>query len=123
MNEEIESAEAEIEIPKTVKVGTREIGLVLPKSLSVRFDVAAYYQTNSTRALAAALALCWGGMGRPKAKYESSYNVGQYGGEVFDELVGRGVSPAEIAAAGSWAYVLIARSLPQAGEVDRAEGN
>lgn len=120
---ENEAAEAEIEIPKSVKVGNRDVILTLPKSMSVRYDVAAYYNVNSTRALAAALGLCWGVIGRPKAKYEDSYSVGQYGGQVFDELLSKGVSAQEIALAGSWAYVMIARSLPQAGEVDRAEGN
>ena len=122
-NEAVEPAEQEVEIPKSVKVGNREVVLTLPKSMSVRYDVAAYYNTNSTRALAAALGLCWGALGKPKAKYEDSYSVGQYGGAVFDELVAKGVSAQEIALAGSWAYVLIARSLPQAQEVDRAEGN
>lgn len=123
-NEAVEPAEQEeIEIPKSVRVGQREVVLTLPKSMSVRYDVAAYYSTNAQRALAAALGLCWGGLGRPKAKYEATYSVGSYGGEVFDELLSRGVSAQEIALAGSWAYVLIARSLPQANEVDRAEGN
>lgn len=122
-DESVEVQEAEIEIPKTVKVGSREVVLTLPKSMSVRYDVAAYYNVNSTRALAAALGLCWGALGKPKAKYEDSYSVGAYGGAVFDELLARGVSAQEIALAGSWAYVLIARSLPQAKEVDRAEGN
>lgn len=123
MSEENEAVEAEIEIPKSVKVGARDVVLTLPKSMSVRYDIAAYYNTNSTRALAAALGLCWGALGKPKVKYEDSYSVGAYGGAVFDELLSRGVSAQEIALAGSWAYVLIARSLPQAGEVDRAEGN
>lgn len=120
---EQEAVEAEIEIPKSVRVGQREVILTLPKSMSVRYDVAAYYSVNSTRALAAALGLCWGALGKPKAKYEDSYSVGAYGGAVFDELLSKGVSAQEIAVAGSWAYVLIARSLPQANEVDRAEGN
>jgi len=122
---EQEAVEAEIEIPKSVKVGNREVVLTLPKSISVRYEIAGYYNTNSTRALAAALGLCWGAgvIGRPKAKYEDSFNVGVYGGQVFDELISKGVSAQEIALAGSWAYVLIARSIPQAKEVDRAEGN
>ena len=120
-NEEAEAAE--VELPKTVKVGQREVTISLPKSLSVRFDVAAFYPSNPTRACAAALGLCWGGLGRPKAKYESTYSIGAYGGEVFDELVQRGVSPAEIVAAGSTAFVAICRSLPKADEVDKAEGN
>lgn len=122
-NEAVEPAEQEVEIPKSVRVGQREVILTLPKSMSVRYDVAAYYNTNSTRALAAALGLCWGVIGRPKAKYEDTFNVGVYGGAVFDELLSKGVSAQEIALAGSWAYVLIARSLPQAQEVDKAEGN
>ena len=113
----------EVEPPKTGKVGSREVTLVHPKSLRLRFDVAAFYPQNPTRACAAALGLSWGGLGRPKAKYESSYSVGQYGGEVFDELVSRGVSPAEIAAAGSVAFITICRSRPRADEVDKAEGN
>lgn len=122
--QEVEAAEAaEIEIPKTVKVGAREVVITLPKSLSVRYDVASFYSSNPTRACAAALGLSWGGLGRPKAKYEASYNVGTYGGEVFDELLSRGVPAAEIITAGTWAYVAICRSLPKAEEVDKAEGN
>ena len=122
-NDEVEQEAAEIEIPKTVKVGNREVVITLPKSLSVRFDVVAFYAKNPQRACAAALALCWGGLGRPKSKYESSYSIGQFGGEVFDELQERGATPAEIITAGTWAYVAICRSLPRAEEVDRAEGN
>ena len=101
-DESVEVQEAEIEIPKTVKVGSREVVLTLPKSMSVRYDVAAYYNVNSTRALAAALGLCWGAgvIGRPKAKYEDTFNVGVYGGQVFDELLSKGVSAQEIALAG-----------------------
>lgn len=123
MDEQIENSEAEVELPKTVKVGQREVTIALPKSLSVRYDVASFYSSNPTRACAAALGLCWGGLGRPKAKYESSYSVGQYGGEVLDELLSRGVPLHEIVAAGSVAFITICRSLPQAGEVDKAEGN
>jgi len=134
-----ESAEAiEVEIPKFVTVGDKKVVLGLPKSMALRFEVASYYQKNELRTLAASLAFCWTGVGRPKAKFESSYNLGTYGGEVFDELIGRGVSPSEITNAGSWAFAKIVRSLPQVlekihdrngevvdqiDEVDRAEGN
>ena len=121
--EAVEVEQEEIEIPKSVKVGSREVTFVLPKSLSVRYDLIAFHSKNGQRALAAALGLCWGGLGKPKAKYEDSFNVGVYGGAVFDELIERGVSHAEIIQAGLFAFATICRALPQAQEVDRAEGN
>lgn len=126
--QEVEAAEQEvdprsIEIPKTVTVGNREVTLVLPKSLSVRYEIAGFYSTNANRARAAALGLCWGGLGRPKARYESSYSLGQYGGEVLDELLQRGIDPIELRTAGTWAIATIFASFPRPDEVDRAEGN
>ena len=118
-----EAEAAKVQIPKTVQVGDREVTLTLPKSLSVRYEIAAFSMSNENRARFAALGQCWGGLGRPKARYETSYNVGQYGGEVLDELLQRGVNLHELRAAGAWALSKIYQSLPQPEEVDKAEGN
>lgn len=124
MNDEQPTQELQdLEVPATVKVGAREFALALPKSLQLRYDLVQGFATNRERASFACLAACWSGLGRPKAKYEDSYNVLRWGGDVADELFERGVSREEIAIAASWAFVVIVRSLPDLQRLETAEKN
>tara|TARA_R110000868_G_scaffold175059_1_gene411989 strand:- start:84 stop:446 length:363 start_codon:yes stop_codon:yes gene_type:complete len=97
--------------------------LRLPPSFASRYDVVAAIEANPYRAMAAALGLCWHGRGRITGAKWSGGKVLDYGGAVIDELLGRGVTYADVALAGSRALDLIVQSLPQAGEVKEAEGN
>ena len=123
MNDEQPQELQDLEVPATVRVGQREFALALPKSLQLRYDLVTAFATNRERASFACLAACWSGMGRPKARYEDSYSVFKWGGDVADELFERGVSREEIAIAASWAFVVIVRSLPDLQRLEAAEKN
>ncbi len=123
MNDEQPTDFRALEVPPTVKVGQREFALVLPKSLQLRYDLVEGFATNRERASFACLAACWSGMGRPKAKYEDSYNVLRWGGDVADELFERGVPRDEAAIAASWAFVKVGQSLPELQRLEAAEKN
>lgn len=110
---------------KTVTLGGQSVQLQAPASIQTAYDVviAAGPKKNSQRAMNAALGLCWESDDKPSADFEESYNPLKYGGEVFDELVSRGLSPAEISAAASVAWDLVLDLIPDMEKVDAAEGN
>ena len=96
-----------------VKIGAHEIALKAPASFMVRREVAMAVQKNALRGLCAALGVCWGG--KPlRTKYE-------YGGQIFDELMGLGLPEGDIYAAGGKALELCVEAPSEAG-VARAEG-
>ena len=97
--------------------------LRLPPSFASRYDVVAAIEANPYRAMAAALGLCWHGHGRITSAKWTGGKVLDYGGAVIDELMGRGISYAEVAVAGARALDMIVESLPKAEEVKEALGN
>lgn len=106
---------------QSVKIGEETFDLVLPPSFAVRYDIAIAGAGNQHRAFAAALGACWGNpKTRPRARYGSPFDVADYGGRVLDELVSRGIPPAEILAAGIVAYNLLGESAFAGAEVDEA---
>ena len=110
--------------PKVVQVDGQPVRLTIPRSYSVAQDVVLAASTNPLRAFAAALGACWTGHGRPKVTYQAAgYSALDYGGQVRDELVARGVSSADVTAAGVEAFNLLADQIIPAAEVDAAEGN
>jgi len=106
---------------RTVTVGDREIPLRIPTSYAVRYDLLVGFAVNPTRAWAAALGLCWTGPGRPGGRY--GHNVAIYGGNVIDELVGRGIKLVQLQAAGLAAFDFATDDLVQVDEVAEEEGN
>lgn len=101
----------------------QDAALALPGSMAVRWDIARLYDGNESRALAAALGVCWTGPGRPPVRYTPG-NPAAYGGAVIDELLARaGVSYADILEGGARAFSLIAGSLVSEAEVKEQEGN
>lgn len=106
-----------------VTVGKHKVTLVRPASFSACYDLLVAANTSRPRALAAALGMCWQGLGRPKARFETTLNVLAYGGQVMDELVGRGVSVEELFAAGAVAYNLAAAATVTEPEIAEVEGN
>ena len=120
--EEVDEAEVEealaVELPKTVTLGGIDIEIGPPASYTVRAEIWKAATKNMDRAFAAALGACWRSKGRPKAKYDAhGYNPLAYGGAVLDELVGRGLDPAEVFAAGGVAYLHCARGFIREKEV------
>ena len=109
---------------KTVQLEGRDIRLKLPKSFTLRNEIATAAINNLHRACGAALGICWTGPGRPAARYESTYSPLVFGGAVIDELCAdRGLGWPDVFAAGVAASTLIADSLPREDEVSRIEGN
>lgn len=112
------------ETPRVVHLAGKPVRLAIPPSYSLAQDIVLAAATNPLRAFAAALGACWTGPGRPKATYQGcGYSAHAFGGQVRDELVGRGVPSNDITAAGSEAFTLLAEVIIPADEVDQAEGN
>ena len=91
--------------PLKIKIGEHEIVLSPIESPSLRWDLASATNDNHSRALTAALGLAWNGPGAPAAKLERcKFDVLSYGGQVFNELVRRGIDGPTIVAAGAAAF-------------------
>jgi hypothetical protein len=105
-------------------VGEHEITLGVPASYAVRLDIIHAQNSNRLRATAAALGACWRGPGRPSARYElCDYNPLLFGGQVLDELQGRGVELRTVFEVGTHALdMLAAATFPTKQGVDAAEG-
>lgn len=114
--------------PKTideVTIGGHKIRLEAPKDFMVCREIVRASGDNYERAICAALGVCWNGKGTPKTRYKTDYNALRYGGDVYNELVGRGVHPREIAWASHLALhhcALHAGAVPLKAEVDAAVG-
>lgn len=120
----------------TATFGGEEVALCAPDGLAVVYDISAAASNSPFRAMWASLGVCWpkpanrahrramekdGHPLRPlKATLAAaSYNAGTFGGLVFDELTGRGLTPDEINAAAAAALDLVMDMLPD--EEDDAE--
>jgi len=105
-----------------VTLGGAELALVVPRSMSARYEVAGAALEHGLRAGGAALGLCWGGPNRPTADYaRCRYDPLKYGGAVMDDLLSRGHDLAEIATAGRAAYLICTTDLVSSDDVDTAE--
>ena len=109
--------------PTTVSLAGVDVPLTRPTSASARWDVYSAATSNPNRAFAAALALCWTGAGKPRARLAAHrYDALAWGGAVLDELVDRGVPLPEVIGAGLVAWQLCGEGLITGAEVDEAEG-
>lgn len=108
---------------QTVTLKGVEVPLKPPGSLALAYDVAGASGKNPLRAMYAALGACWAGKQRLRAKFTDTYVALEFGGQVFDELVKWGATPAEVQEAGGVALALLCEGLPDVEEVDAAEGN
>lgn len=106
----------------TTTLGGEKITLARPRSYAARYDVLVASGQNQSRALVAALGLCWVGPTRPRARYERTHNPLTYGGEVLDELVERGLRRGDILAAAVQAWPLATEGLADAEAVKEVEG-
>jgi hypothetical protein len=99
-------------MPEKYKVGPHEVELVVPAAFSIRREIALAFNQNRERAFFAALAACWKGPGRPKARYDAhDYNPLKFGGAVMDELHAAGIDVNEAIAAGAAAWMLLSASV------------
>jgi|GEM_PF-2977166 hypothetical protein len=91
--------------PLKIKVGEHHVTLAPIESPSIRWDLATASQENYHRALTAALGLAWNGPGAPSAKLSRcKFDMLVYGGQVFNELIRRGVTGPNIVAFGAVAW-------------------
>jgi hypothetical protein len=94
-----------------IRVGKyTDVQLKAPGSIAIQLDVITLSVTNPSRAVYAALGVCWTGRGRPKVSYaRSQYVAALYGGLVLEELLKRddGTTPSQVMDAGIVALQLI----------------
>ena len=102
-------------------LGGKAVPFTVPTSWTVCYEVSSAAAISPLRAFGAALGLAWAGLHKPKAKYRG--NVLAYGAEVLDELRARGISAAELHAAGAEVWRAMNESLPEEPEVEEAAGN
>lgn len=108
-----------------VTIAGVKIQLEAPKDFMICREIVRASGDNYERAICAALGVCWRGKGRPKARYKTDYNALRYGGDVYNELIARGVQPREIAWASHLALhhcAVHAGAVPLKAEVDAAVG-
>lgn len=106
----------------TVHLAGTDIPLKTPTSASARWDVYSAATANPNRAFAAALALCWDGTDKPKARLAAHrFDALAFGGAVLDDLVARGITLPEIIGAGLVAWQMCGEGLITAAEVEDAE--
>ena len=93
-----------------------------PRDFALSNDIVLLAQHSLYRAFGAALAATWRAGHRPKASFRAcKYDAGMFGGQVLNELVGRGIPMEEIIVAGAVAYEAVASVFVDATEVRAAE--
>ena len=103
--------------------GPVEVPLRLPRSFALRREIRAALAADSgishTRALGAALGACWAhATVRLPAPDAFQFRLASYGGQIVDELCGRGYDCDSVLEAGMEAWLLIHESITtQRGDV------
>lgn len=95
----------------------------VPATIADRVEAVVVGNKNRTCAAGALVGMAWvagGSKGRPKTKFTG--NVEQYGRQVFEELVLRGVPPSAILAAHDELAALFLEGLPMQKQVEEIEG-
>lgn len=102
--------------PSPITILGKEVTLRAPNSAAERWDFAST-EVGGTRLLAAALGLCWpylrGKLQKDGVRYRGE--VATWGGQVFDWLLGKGVTVDEIVTAGKAALPVLTTDLPGVG--------
>lgn len=108
-----------------VTVGGVDVVLGLPRSPVIIMEAVAQVSLSPARGYAACLAACWlagGSPSPPKARLEQcGHAPAVWGGKVFDELSRRGVSPADLIAAGQVAFRFLSAANITGAEVKAAK--
>ena len=98
------------------KLGKHTGKLELPKSFALRRDIImtwGHTHKKTERAQFAALGACWVGPGLESVKIESfSYDLLDYGGNVYDAFRESGATAVEIAALSTVAFALVMSEVP-----------
>lgn len=99
-----------------ISIGNHKIRLAAPHNLGVCAEIVALYSVNAQRCLAASLAACWRGPGKPKTRY--SANTAEFGLAVLQELQEAGISLKQINTFGLMAFSLLCEKVKL---IDEAE--
>lgn len=115
------------EAPVVVHLGKWTVTLGRPPSLTLAVEVVGACGANGLRGRAACLGVAWRAgptADAPQARYDRcGYDPMRYGGQVFDDLVSRGIGIDLILRAGEAARLHLAGGIPGEQEVREAEGN
>lgn len=112
-----------------ITLAGKEITLVLPASMAMRWEVGTTVVRSIPRGMGAAVGVCiprglWpirDDKGKEKARPSYAYDMLEYGGQVVDSLTANGVSFEEIIESGKVALDLINSSVVTEEEVKAAE--
>ncbi len=108
---------------RTATIGGKDVVLKTPASYAVRMEIWGLTTTSYTRAIGAAVGVCWYGPGKPRVQFAAcGFAPAIYGGRVIDELVERGIATKEIVDAGKVALELIKGGLATEEQIAEAEG-
>jgi hypothetical protein len=105
----------------TIKIGETSYVVELPKSFTVRHEIGSVASVSMQRAAGAALGLCVKGLRLREHAYKG--NANQYGADVLDALVERGMGIEDLMDAGVDLVMRVLDTLPQRKEVEAIEGN
>lgn len=105
----------------------QSIDLLVPASMTLRYELIGQTRASALRVAAACLAACWPGYasraGANKSLAACGHDVLTFGGAASDWLISKDVSPAEIVRVGMLAHGMIVESVPTAPEVEAAVKN
>jgi hypothetical protein len=105
---------------------TQPIDLLVPASMTLRYELIGQTRASALRVYAACLAACWPGYASKKGAKglpACGHDVLVFGGAASDWLLAAGVPPSEIVRVGSLAHEMIVESLPAPAEVESAAKN
>lgn len=105
----------------TIKIGETSYAVELPKSFTVRHEIASAASVSMLRAAGAALGLSVKGLRLRDHVYKG--NAGQYGADVIDALVARDFDVADLMSAGVDLLNQILDTLPRCKEIEAVSGN
>jgi hypothetical protein len=98
------------------------VKLKAPSSMAVKYQIMELATGSPMICCAAALGVCWSDVKAPRVRWKTGH-AAEYGAQVLDFLLGRGMGIDAVSEAGSRACGLITESLPSAEEEEAALGN
>lgn len=105
---------------------TQPIDLMIPSSMTLRYELIGQTRASAIRVYAACLAACWPGYAAKagaKGLPACGHDVLVFGGAASDWLLAAGVPPSEIVRVGMLAHEMIVESIPTAPEVEAVVKN
>lgn len=109
----------DVETPE-LTIGGRKVTLRVPTSASERWDyLTAVQSLTPSRAMAAALGLCWPWLRSQLPPYRG--DLAALGGQVVDLMVGKGVAMTEVLSVGRAANSMLLKDIPGSALPNNAE--